>query len=174
MSTANVKVKTSPIFPSEKIVDIEYNPGHSHRPLGIWFGSCYQMWFGRDYYQYISKDKLQMFCDCSENVVLDNDVIRITSYDDLWAYDKPENRRRQSAFRTQVGVDAVAHMLKSNAILDPVVEILTGVFSNGGVRLIKHYLNSTGTVVPKSIATKVVTVEYSKYGEILYQDEQSI
>lgn len=49
-SLDGIKTKIREIGLKEEIVDIEYNPGHSHRARGIWFGSCHKMWFGKAYY----------------------------------------------------------------------------------------------------------------------------
>lgn len=112
-SLEGIKTKTRLYGNREEIVDIEYNPGHSHTARGIWFGSCYRMWFGKAYYQYIEKQELQKFDNCYENKELENDVIRITLYEDMWAYDKRENRKIQWDFRKRTGMDEATHRLEN-------------------------------------------------------------
>ncbi len=46
-STEEIKTKKDQY--GHIIVDTEYNPGHSHQPNGIWFGSCHRIWFGKEY-----------------------------------------------------------------------------------------------------------------------------
>ena len=69
------------------------------------------MWFGKEYYQYISKEKLQSFTNCYENCELENEVTRITLYENMWDYAKTENREIQWDFRRSVGMDEVAHKI---------------------------------------------------------------
>ena len=102
-----------PDRPRKKIIDIECNPGHHHLKAGIWFGAYHCMWFGKDFYQYIPKEKLKVFSDCYENIELENEVLRITLYEDMWDYENPLNRNRQWDFRRSVGIDEVAHSLHS-------------------------------------------------------------
>lgn len=175
-SLEGVKTKLSEY--GRTIIDTEYNPGHSHTPNGIWFGSCYRMWFGKDYYQYISKEKLQSFTNCYENRELENEVIRITLYEDVWEYAKEENREIQWDFRKSVGMDEVAHELEKNPAKkkpsDPEVEILTGTFPHGGVRLIHQYFDEADNMTRKSKAKLVRSAEYSTDGKILFQEEKKL
>ena len=111
LSLENVKTTFSKVGLKEEIVDIEYNPGHHHLEEGIRFASDFYMWFGKDFYQYISKERLKAFSNCYENIELENDVIRIKLYEDMWEYDNSVNRKRQWDFRKSVGIDEVAHVL---------------------------------------------------------------
>ena len=145
---------------NEEIIDLEANPGHEHVGNGIWFGSCYKMWFGKEYYHYISKDKLKNFKNCHENVELENDVIRITLYQDIWAYNESQNRMIQWDFRNTVEMDKVAHSLekslKEKAVdADPEIEIIAGNSSDGESKLIKYYYDEKGNLTQKSKAKKV-------------------
>ncbi len=163
----------------EKIVDIELNAGHSHFPkgTGIWFGSCHKMWFGKPYYDYISKEKLKNFSNCYENVELENEVIRITLYDDIWAYDEKKNRKIQWDFRKSVGMDEVAHALENapkNKETDASIEITNGVFPNGGVKMIKYYYDSSNELISKSKATKVRICEFAQDGKLLFEEEKDV
>ncbi len=154
------------------IVDIEYNPGHTHINSGIWFGSCWDMWFGKDYYEHISYDSLKNFKGAYQNLELDNDVIRITLYESPWDYEKKENRDIQWKFRREMKVDEVAHDFEKRARelddqeSDPEIEIFTGNFENGGTHLIKtYYLDDKPTV--KSKANKVVIFEKGYKGKLI-------
>ena len=172
-----VKTKYSKAF-NGKIIDTEYNPGHSHRPNGIWFGARYMMWFGRPYYQYIEKEKLKNFRNCYENVELDNDVIRIRLYENMWDYDKKASRKIQWDFRKSVGIDVVAHQLEEIEAKTPVtnaaIEMSMGNFPNGGTRLTKSYFDDKNNNVPKDKATKVRICEFSEKGELLDAREESL
>lgn len=176
-SLDGIKTKMREFGLKEEIVDVEYNPGHSHRPQGIWFGSCHKMWFGKVYYQYIDKEKLLKFDNCYENKELENDVIRITLYEDIWAYDKEENRKIQWDFRKKAGVDDVAHLLE---IMDrqknhgAEIEILTTNLPNGELRVIKYYLDDEDNYISKEKASKVRTYGFSEKGQILSFNEELI
>lgn len=172
-----VKTKYSKTF-NRRIIDTEYNPGHSHYTNGLWFGSCYMMWFGSPYYQYIEKEKLKSFRNCYENVELDNEVIRIRLYENIWDYDKKASRKIQWDFRRSVGIDAVAHRLEEieakTPITDAAIEMFMGNFPNGGTRLTKSYFDDQENNVPKDKATKVRICEFSEKGELLDEREESL
>ena len=159
-------------------MNIEHNPGYFHVVDGIWFGSCYRMWFGKEFYQYISKEKLQSFANCYENCELENEVTRITLYENMWDYAKEENRQRQWDFRRSVGMDEVAHILEEEKtkrkVTDSEIEIQTGNFSHGGVRLINQYFDEEGNIVCKSKAKKVKIAEYSADGKIIFSEEKRL
>lgn len=176
-SLAGVKLTHRKFGLKEQIVDIEYNPGHEHRIHGIWFGSCYRMWFGKAYYHYIDKDKLKNYINCYENVELENQVIRITLYKDIWAYDESKNREIQGDFRNAVEMDKVAHALEKclkKEDLDPEIEMTNGAFSNGGTKLIKYYYDSSGNLVQKSKAKKVRICEFNQEGQLLAENKVEI
>jgi len=161
----------------EQIVDIEYNPGHEHRVHGTWFGSCYRMWFGKRYYQCIEKDKLKNYKNCYENVELENDVVRITLYKDIWEYNESTNREIQWDFRNSVEMDKVAHALEKGLIhenTDPEIEITNGTFSNGGTKLIKYYYDLNGKLVQRSKAKKVRVCEFNQEGLLLVENKVEI
>lgn len=173
----DVKVKYSKTF-NEKVIDVEYNPGHNHYFEGIWFGSCYQMWFGRPYYQYIEKEKLKSFSNCYENVELDNEVIRIRLYENIWDYDKRKSRKIQWDFRRSVGMDVVAHRLEEIEAKRPgtnaAIEMFVGNFPNGGTRLTKSYFDDQNNNVSKQKASKVRICEFSEKGELLASEEKRL
>lgn len=173
----DVKTKYSKTF-NEKVIDTEYNPGHSHYYEGIKFSSCYQMWFGRPFYQYIEKEKLKSFKNCYENVELDNEVIRIRLYENIWDYDKRKAKKIQWDFRRSVGIDVVAHRLEGIEAKRPVtnaaIEMFMGSFPNGGTKLIKSYFDDKNNNVPKDKATKVRICEVSDKGEMLSAREERL
>lgn len=163
----------------EQIVDVEYNPGHVHMVNGIWFGSCYKMWFGKAYYHYIEKNKIKSFKNCYENVELENEVIRVTLYEDIWAYNKNQNRKIQWDFRNVVEMDKVAHSLekcikKGEADSDPEIEFTNGTFANGGKKLIKYYYDQDGNLIQKSKAKKVRVCEFNQEGQLLGENSMEI
>lgn len=176
-SLDGIKTKIREIGLKEEIVDIEYNPGHNHRPKGIWFGSCHKMWFGKAYYQYIDREKFAQFNNCYENKELGNDVIRITLYENLWAYDKEENRKIQWDFRKKVGIDDVAHLLEN---MDRQInhgaelEILTSNLPDGVSRVMNYYLDDEDNYISKEKASKVRTYGFSEKGQVLSFNERVI
>lgn len=176
-SLDGIKTKIREIGLKEEIVDIEYNPGHSHRARGIWFGSCHKMWFGKAYYQYIDREKFAQFNNCYENKELDNDVIRITLYENLWAYEKDENRKIQWDFRKKAGIDDVAHLLEN---MDRQInhgaelEILTTNLPDGVSRVMNYYLDDEDNYISKEKASKVRTYGFSEKGQVLSFNERVI
>ncbi len=103
---------------------------------------------------------------------MENEAIRITLYEDIWGYDKEENRAIQWDFRRSVGMDEVAHRLEENSSsqkpVDPEVEIEVGTFPHGGVRLIHQYYDEKGERISKSKEVLIRTAEYSAEGKILF------
>lgn len=149
----------------KKIIAVEHNAGHHHVEEGLYFGAYHCMWFGRDYYEYIPKEKLRAFSDCHENVELENDVIRIMLYEDVWDCEKPANRKRQWVFRRSVGIDQVAHslhVLKRNKkkVTDTIFQTLEP-DENGNGRTCFFY-TTHGKNVRKSEADVAITYTYSK------------
>ncbi|GLC30956.1 hypothetical protein [Clostridium omnivorum] len=177
-SKEELHTKKSDIFPDDVIVDTEFNPGHSHIVDGIWFGACWRMWYGKEYSKYIPMDIFSNFKNCYENRLYSNDFIRITLYENLWEYDKKENRDRQWEFRKSVGVDELVSILENNDTIsfdiDAAIEITAGVFEHGGIRLIKHYYNDKGELIVKSQAIEVKTYELGVEGQLLWSETKKI
>jgi hypothetical protein len=174
-SLDGVHTKQSPLFPNDKIVDTEYNPGHSHIVNGIWFGSCWAMWFGKKFFTYIPKEVLKKYHGCYENIEICDDLIRIRLHEKIWAYDEPNNRKRQFEFRRQVGMDEVAHSLlkqPQKASDNPAIQFESGNFGHGGVRLITYYYNKEGEVVEKSKSVKSKTYELDEKGKTVWEDNR--
>ena len=162
---------------NEIIVDIEYNPGHSHSETGIWFGSCWKMWFGKEYFKYIPKEKLLKFKDCYENIEIENEVIRITLHENIWDYEEQENIEKRWKYRKEMEIDNIAHKLRDEYKEDendPEIEINTGKFASGGEREIIYYLDELGRTIPKSRAKKMVRMEMDSKGNILFKEEKEI
>lgn len=159
-----------------EMVDIEKNPGHSHKAYGVWYGAWYRMWFGKEYYKYIDKNELHTYSGY-ETSILENDVTRITLYENIWVYNTPASRKKQWEFRSKLHIDDIAHRLieeeKENIKADSEIEINIGQFRHGGVRLIRTYLKD-GKPAKKSVADSVEEVEYSKEGKILFRDISNI
>ncbi|AEV68245.1 hypothetical protein [Acetivibrio clariflavus] len=153
----HLKLIPHPYFSGQMIVDIEQNPGHSHMVNDLWFGSCWAMWFGNDYYQYIPENLIASFKDGYENIQLDSGARRVLLYEDIFSFDKPENRIIQKKFRDITGMDVVAHDLMNRPPenIDPTIEILNGHFENGGTKMMKRYLNNENEIIEKSKAVKV-------------------
>lgn len=174
-STENISLIPSSHFPDDMIVDIEQNPGHYHIVNGVWFGSCWKMWYGSEYFKYIPKDVLASFQNCFENIELENEVINITLYENVWDYDQSENREVQIEFRNQTGIDIIAHELMLIEV-EPTendntsIEINTGEFEHQGVRMITYYYDDKGEVVSKSSAVESRTYELDQKGKIVWSE----
>ena len=177
-SLKNARIKKSDIFEDEDIIDIEYNPGHYHIIMGMYFGSFWKMWFGEEYFQYVPKELLKSFKDCYENKQLSENSFRITLYEDPWDFDKEENRERQWSFRKHTGIDEVAERLEEAAKNQPVddgntkIEIFEGEYEHGGIRICKYYYNEKDELIEKSKASKIVTYELGKSSEIVWSNTE--
>lgn len=178
LPTDNLHLKQSHLNPNEKEVDTEYNPGHSHYPHDLWFGSCWAMWYGDSYFQYIPKEILKNFKNCHENKELEDGSVRILLYDDIWAFDTSDHRERQWSFRKQTGIDAIAHQLSNIPVIihdaDSSIELFNGNFEHGGVKKAKYFFDKNGQVVPKSKAIGYKTYEFDKIGKLVWTDEKLI
>ena len=71
------------------------------------------MWFGKGAYELLDKDSLRSF-PCYENIVLDNDVTRITLYENILEYDKKENRDKQREFLKELRIEEISNRIKHN------------------------------------------------------------
>ena len=177
-SLKDIKIKKSDTFLYENVVDIEYNPGHYHIINGMYFGSFWKMWFGEEYFQYVPKELLKSFKDCYENKQLSENSFRITLYEDPWDFDKKENRERQWSFRKHTSIDEVAERLEEAAKNQPVedgntkIEIFEGEYEHGGIRICKYYYNEKDELIEKSKASKIVTYELGKSGEIVWSNTE--
>ena len=154
-------------------IDIEKNPGYYYNVRGFMLGAFYRMWFGKEAYDIYDKEALRSF-PCYENVVLDNDVTRITLYENILDYNKKENRDKQWEFREKLHVDEIGHRMQKEEEeekkknLDPAINIKQGSFEHGGVRLIQTYLKD-GENVPRSKADSVEEVEMDENGKEVYR-----
>jgi hypothetical protein len=177
-SIESLKLKQHRKIKNRQIVDIEFNPGHFHIVKELWFGSCWRMWFGAQYFKYIPKEVLINFKGGYQTLELEDGSVRITLYESIWDYEKPENRVIQWNFRRQVGIDEVAHQLEGEPFLketpDPAIEIFTEDLQHGGVRGIKYYYNDEKEVVPKSRATEVHYYEFDQSGEVVWSEVKKL
>jgi argonaute-like protein implicated in RNA metabolism and viral defense len=134
------------------------------------------MWYGKGSYEFFDKDALRSF-SCYENTVLDNDVTRITLYENILDYKKQENRDIQWEFRNKLHVDEIAEKLQEEAAeefkknADPEIEIKEGRFEHGGVRLIREYLKD-GKSVRRSRADSVKITELDEDGKEVYNERK--
>ncbi|MFS1514418.1 hypothetical protein VQL36_18610 [Chengkuizengella sp. SCS-71B] len=177
-SLEDVRLKQHDVLKKRQVIDIEFNPGHSHLIRDVWFGSCWRMWFGEQYFQYIPKEVLLNFKGGYETTELETGLIRITLYEDMWEYDKVENREIQWQFRRQVGMDEVAHLLKDKRVkienLNPAIEILTENLQHGGIRGVTYYINENKEVVPKSEATRRYSYEVDERGNVIWSENENL
>ena len=154
-------------------IDIEKNPGYYYNVRGFLIGAFYRMWFGKDAYDIFDKGALSCF-PCYENVILDNEVTRITLYKNIMDYKKKENRDKQWEFRKKLCIDEIGHRMQKEEEEeekrnnDPAINIMQGRFEHGGVRLIQTYLKD-GENVPRSKADCVEEVEMDEGGKEVYR-----
>ena len=152
--------------------DFQNYPGYRFISYGYELGAFYRMWFGKGAYEILDKDALRNF-PCYENIVLDNDVTRITLYDDISNYDKKENREKQMDFRKELRIDEIALKLKQEEAeerknnSDPEINIQEGNFEHGGVRLVQTYMKD-GEIVHRSEADSVEERELDENGKEVF------
>ncbi|WP_236293575.1 hypothetical protein [Paenibacillus allorhizoplanae] len=107
---------------------------------------------------------------------LENGILSITLFDDIWDYDNPENRAKQWSFRRYTGIDEIAHALMNSRqcnIHDPSISIETEMAcKHGGVRLITYYYNDNGDLVQKTKATKCKIYEFGADGNVICSSEE--
>ncbi|WNR46875.1 hypothetical protein [Paenibacillus roseipurpureus] len=174
-SMEGIKTKYSTIYTGEQIIDVEYNPGHSHIANEIWFGSCWSMWFSKGYYKFIPKEVLESFKSCFKNDSLKDDVIKIVLHPRVWDFALTENREKQWAFRRWTGIDEVAHyyMNQSKISNDPAVSIDSEVnCQHGGLKRITYFFDNKDEIVPKSKAYKSKTYELDETGTVIWSSEE--
>lgn len=155
-------------------IDIEKNPGYVYKTQGLHLGGFYRMWFGEDSYAFLDKSDLRSF-PCFENILLENDVTRITLNEHIEDYRNRENRQKQWEFRKKLHIDDIARRMqeeekefyKRNA--DPEINIQEGNFEHGGVRLIHTYLKN-GNIAHRSEADSVEIRELDADGKEVFKD----
>jgi hypothetical protein len=156
---------------NEMEIDIEKNPGYVCKVKGYRLCAAFRMWFGSDSYRIFDKDKLRSF-KCFENIVTDNDVTRITLYENIKDY--RNNRDKQWEFKRALHIDEIAAKMideekedyRQNS--DPEVNIMEGQFEHGGVRLIETYLKD-GRMAHRSVADSVEERELDERGREVYK-----
>jgi len=176
-SIEGIPLKADEIFKDKMAVDVEKLPGYGEQIDNIWFGAAWKMWFGEPYYEFISKESIEKFKDCYKNEKITDNCRCITLYEDMDDYKNPENRERQWKFKETIDFQNVVERLREtgiNSVDDPELEIETGNFEHGGVRLFKEYFDSEGNSVPKSKASKMRITEHGKNGGVVWEDEQNI
>ncbi len=152
--------------------DYHSYPGYRFISYGYELGAFYRMWYGKGSYEILDRNALRNF-PCYENIVLNNDVTRITLYDDISNYDKKDNRDKQMDFRKELRIDEIASELKKKEAeerknnSDPEINIQEGNFEHGGVRLIQTYLND-GEIAHRSEADSVEERELDENGNELF------
>ena len=152
-------------------IDIQKNPGYVYKVKGYRLCAAFRMWFGSDSYRIFDRDVLSKF-SCFENVVTDNDVTRITLYENIIDY--RNNRDKQWEFRNALHIDEIAKRMideekedyRQNS--DPEVNIMEGQFEHGGVRLIETYLKD-GRMAHRSVADSVEERELDADGREVYK-----
>ena len=163
----------------EKIeIDVEKNPGFVYKAQGLHLGAFYRMWFGEESYAFLDKSDLRSF-PCFENIVLENDVTRITLYEHIEDYRKPENRQKQWEFRKKLHIDETGRRMQEEEKeaykrdADPEINIQEGSFEHGGVRLIQTYLKN-GNIAHRSEADSVEIRELDAGGKEVFKEVKAV
>jgi hypothetical protein len=178
IDTSSFKKKINIPFKDE-IIDIEQFSRHRHEYGGIEFTSTYIMWFGKDFFKFVPQETLTSFKECTSNEKLENGTVRIQLYENINDYNSEEADRNQWAFRRHTNIDEVAEQwnldylkMASNNKSGANMEIETGKFKHGGVKLLKTYFDMNNKSVPKKIASKVVLTEYNYSNNVVFQSEE--
>ena len=178
IDTSSLKKKTNIPF-NDEIIDIEQFSRHSHEYGGIGFTSTYIMWFGKDFFKFVPQETLTSFKDCVSIKTLDNGTVRIQLYENINDYNSKEAERNQWAFRGHTNIDEVAEQwnldylkMAANNKSGANIEIETGKFEHGGVKLLRAYFDMNNKSVPKKIASKVVLTEYNSSNNIVFKSEE--
>lgn len=180
---ADVLLIPNPIYTNERekeIISIESLPGHTHlmdyKDM-LWFGSCWQMYFSPVYYNYIPKPLFDDFKDCYENKVFENGLRRITLHEKLMDFDLPENRKRQWAFRRQLGIDSIAHELtKANNRIEPLhlPVLITKQNCKAGETKVTRFLDGNDQLISSDKAQKKEIKEYLNDGVTVVLEETTM
>ncbi len=105
---------------------------------------------------------------------MENECVRITLYESPLDYEKDENREIQMSFRKETGIDLLAHGLEKEVTIlkdeDLSIEIFSGSFPHGGIKLIKYYFGNSKNLTLKSLASEVRIVELDMNGNELWSE----
>lgn len=159
-----------PAFGGVKI-DIIQNPGRRTPYPGMWLQSSWQMWFGRGAFRRIPASRLRDFRGAMVNRSLDSGAIFIQLYQDPFAYDAPEHRALQAAFREWSGMNELESRsaVDGTRASDPTFEIHEGTFPHGGVRLLTEWRDQRGAPTRRSQATQRMDVELDPNGQEVWR-----
>ena len=100
----------------EEVVDVEQNPGHCHVIEAVTFTTVWTNYLGRDFLNHLGFEKAQEVVPILEDiaheiVVLGDSLVRVTLFEDPFAFDRPENIERMWQFRRRLRIDEIAHAL---------------------------------------------------------------
>lgn len=161
-----------------EVLDLEQFSRHRHEFGGIEFTSTYIMWFGKDFFKFVPQETLTSFKECVSNETLENGTVRIQLYENINDFNTEETDRRQWAFRRHTNIDEVAEQwnldylkMASSNKSSANMEIETGKFEHGGVKLVKMYLDSENSPAPKKLAYKMKCIEYDSAGKVISEYE---
>ena len=141
-------------------VDISRNPARRHGIADMWLQAAWRMWFGEEAFKHIPKEVLLSFPDAQEITTLPCGTVFIQLFDDPFAFDTPENRRRQQAFLDHVQMDLVVEKDNSEVYGDCHYEQHEGNFEYGGTLRSIRWTNDEGKTVLRSRATQMEIREF--------------
>lgn len=146
-------------FPGEgEPIDVSGNPGRQSPFGGIWLFAAAEMWFGPGAFRYLDRERmLELPVGSVEQAAGATLHVELFPFD-WYEANLDEVRARQRQFRDWMGFDELeseADDLLDDEPSDPVCEIETGAFPNGGVRLVTEWLDRDGVrEVPRSRAER--------------------
>lgn len=157
-------------------VDIRGNPGARSPFPGMWLQSAWRMWFAGRAFDYLPKERLLEFEGAEVVRALPSGAVFIQLYQDPGACAEPESRAVQRAFRDWMGMaHLAAHASEyGRELSDVALEIETGAFDHGGVRLIRTWLDAKGDPIRRSRAVMCELRELGEDGELLWSERRDV
>jgi hypothetical protein len=152
---------------NEWAIDISGNPARRQLTSKMWLQAAWRMWFGEEAQQLIPKELLLSFPDASQKSTLPCGTVFIELFDNPLAYDDPENRRRQQAFRNHAEIDAIIEKNNNDPNPDRHHEHQKGTFAFGGTHRFIRWMDDKGRTVLRSRSTCKEIKEYAGDGNLV-------
>ncbi|WP_086312121.1 hypothetical protein A5821_003395 [Enterococcus sp. 7F3_DIV0205] len=140
------------------IVDCNHLAGYDVYFKGLCLTSCWKMYYSNLYYQVIPKPIFLEVQQVQAVEEIDNQVIKVTLFNDPFKWDLPVNLKYQRLFRDQMGYDQLAWNNGTGVLRPPYIEYA---FVEDVTQTVQ-YQNSYYQPVEKKNATYFVTRSYDK------------
>jgi len=131
------------------------------------------MHFSDLFYKYIPLFLWDGLINCKENIILPNNLRRITLYENPSDYDLKNNREIQWSFRRQLGIDSIAHEICSgkHKSLDDLPVLIENRDCKKGQIKVTRFLDSKNKLEIPSKASKKEIKETDIEGKIIVFEE---